>query len=157
MVGSKFELSAVGLYPIKLVGCGFGPTEVQQNQILEPDSRFPPPRLKRFLTITLIGPTMTAKIYRPTRTAMQSGDAKDKWLLEYEPEAPRQIEPLMGWTSSTDMKSQIKLRFDTKEEAIAYAQRVGVAYRVEEPKEPTRKTISYSDNFKPNRAAPWTH
>jgi hypothetical protein len=100
---------------------------------------------------------MTAKIYRPARTAMQSGDAKDKWLLEYEPETPRQIEPLMGWTSSTDMKSQIKLRFDTKEEAIAYAQRAGIAYRVEEPKEIARRIISYSDNFKPNRATPWTH
>ena len=100
---------------------------------------------------------MTAKIYRPSRTAMQSGDAKDKWLLEYEPETPPQIEPLMGWTSSTDMKSQIKLRFDTKEEAIAYAQRNGVAFRVEEPKEAARKLISYSDNFRTTRAVPWSH
>ena len=100
---------------------------------------------------------MTARIYKPARTAMQSGQAKDKWLLEYEPETPRQIEPLMGWTSSTDMKSQIKLRFDTKEEAIAYAQRAGIPYRVEEPKPATRKLISYSDNFRSNRVAPWTH
>jgi hypothetical protein len=100
---------------------------------------------------------MTAKIYQPSRTAMQSGQAKDKWLLEYEPASPRQIEPLMGWTSSTDMKSQIKLRFDTKEEAVAYAQRAGIPYRVEEPKPATRKVISYSDNFRSNRVAPWTH
>jgi hypothetical protein len=100
---------------------------------------------------------MTARIYLPTRNAMQSGQAKDKWLLEYEPEAPRRIEPLMGWTSSTDMKSQIKLRFDTKQEAIAYAQRNGIAYRVEEPKLSIRKTVSYSDNFKTNRAVPWSH
>ena len=100
---------------------------------------------------------MTARIYRPARNAMQSGQAKDKWLLEYEPEKPRQIEPLMGWTSSTDMKSQIKLRFDTKEEAIAYAQRNGIVYRVEEPKNPVRKVVSYSDNFKTNRAVPWSH
>jgi ETC complex I subunit conserved region len=100
---------------------------------------------------------MTARIYLPTRNAMQSGQAKDKWLLEYEPEAPRRIEPLMGWTSSTDMKSQIKLRFDTKDEAIAYAQRNGIAYRVEEPKLAIRKTVSYSDNFKTNRAVPWSH
>ncbi|MGO8799564.1 MAG: ETC complex I subunit [Roseiarcus sp.] len=100
---------------------------------------------------------MTARIYRPTRTAMQSGQAKDKWLLEYEPESPPQIEPLMGWTSSSDMKSQIKLRFDTKEEAIAYAQRSGVVYRVEEPKETTRKVVSYSDNFRTSRAVPWSH
>jgi hypothetical protein len=100
---------------------------------------------------------MTAKIYQPSRTAMQSGQAKDKWLLEYEPEAPRQIEPLMGWTSSTDMKSQIKLLFETKEEAIAYAQRAGIPYRVEEPKPVARRLISYSDNFRSNRFAPWTH
>ena len=100
---------------------------------------------------------MTARIYRPTRNAMQSGQANDKWLLEYEPEKPRQIEPLMGWTSSTDMKAQIKLRFDSKEEAIAYAQRNGIAYRVEEPKTAVRKVVSYSDNFKSNRAVPWSH
>jgi hypothetical protein len=109
------------------------------------------------MRFSLDGLTMTAKIYRPARTAMQSGEAKDKWLLEYDPETPRQIEPLMGWTSSTDMKSQIKLRFETKEEAIAYAQREGIVYRVEEPKRTARKTISYSDNFKPGRVAPWTH
>jgi len=100
---------------------------------------------------------MTARIFRPTRNAMQSGQAKDKWLLEFEPERARQIEPLMGWTSSTDMKSQIKLRFDSKAEAIAYAQRNGIVYRVEEPKESTRKVVSYSDNFRTNRAVPWSH
>ena len=77
---------------------------------------------------------MTARIYLPARSAMQSGQAKDKWVLEYEPEKPREIEPLMGWTSSADMKSQVKLRFDSKDEAIAYAERNGIAYRVEEPK-----------------------
>jgi len=67
---------------------------------------------------------MTARIYRPARTAMQSGTAKtERWLLEYEPEAPRQIEPLMGWTSSSDMKSQVKLWFDSEAEAVAYATR----------------------------------
>ena len=63
----------------------------------------------------------------------------------------------MGWTSSTDMKSQIKLRFDSLEEAISYATRNGVAYRVETPKAATRKVVSYSDNFKHNRMAPWSH
>ena len=101
---------------------------------------------------------MTARIYRPARTAMQSGTAKtERWLLEYEPEAPRQIEPLMGWTSSSDMKSQLKLWFDSEAEAVAYATRNGIAYRVEEPKEPRRRTISYSDNFRFNRIGPWTH
>jgi len=88
---------------------------------------------------------------------MQSGQAKDKWLLEYEPESARQIEPLMGWTSSTDMKAQIKLRFDSKAAAIAYAERAGVAYRLEDPKPATRKAVSYSDNFKTSRIVPWSH
>ncbi len=100
---------------------------------------------------------MTARIYFPARNAMQSGQAKDKWIFEYEPAAAREIEPLMGWTSSTDMKAQVKLRFDNKEEAIAYATKNGIPYRVEEPKLATRKVVSYSDNFRHNRMAPWTH
>ena len=63
----------------------------------------------------------------------------------------------MGWTSSSDMRSQIKLRFDTKQEAIAYAERNGVPYRLEEPKPVSRKILSYSDNFSPNRVVPWSH
>jgi hypothetical protein len=100
---------------------------------------------------------MTARIYLPARTATQSGQAKDKWILEYEPEQPRVIEPLMGWTSSSDMKSQIRLQFDDKAEAIAYAERNGVAYRVEDPKPVARRILSYSDNFAPNRVVPWSH
>jgi hypothetical protein len=100
---------------------------------------------------------MTARIYQPARNAMQSGQAKDKWILEFEPESPRQAEPLMGWTSSTDMRSQVRLRFDSKEEAIAYAQRAGLVYRVEEPKSATRKTVSYPDNFRAGRLTPWSH
>jgi hypothetical protein len=100
---------------------------------------------------------MTARIYKPARSATQSGQGKDRWVLEYEPEKPRSIEPLMGWTSSSDMKSQIRLSFETREEAIAYAEREGVAYRVEEPKAATRKTISYLDNFRATRIVPWSH
>jgi hypothetical protein len=100
---------------------------------------------------------MTAKIYLPARSAMQAGQGKDKWVLEYEPETAREIEPLMGWTSSNDMKSQVKLRFESREEAIAYATREGIAYRVEEPKPATRKLVSYSDNFKHTRIVPWSH
>ena len=89
---------------------------------------------------------------------MQSGAARSKlWLLEFEQDRPREIEPLMGWTSSSDTRQQVRLRFDSKEEAIAYAARAGLAFRVEEPKEPTRKTMSYADNFKFNRVGPWTH
>ncbi len=63
---------------------------------------------------------MTARIYKPAKTAMQSGHAKTKdWVIDFEPEEPRRIEPLMGWTASSDMKQQLRLRFPTKEEAIS--------------------------------------
>ena len=97
---------------------------------------------------------MTARIYLPARNAMQSGQAKDKWVLEYEPESPRQIEPLMGWTSSADMNSQVKLRFDSKEEAIAYATRNGVAYRVEEPKPRRASSCPIPTIFVPAASSP---
>jgi hypothetical protein len=101
---------------------------------------------------------MTARIYRPARSATQSGAAKSRrWVLEFEPEQPREIEPLMGWTSSSDMKQQIQLWFDTKEEAIDYARREGIEASVFEPQPVTRKTISYSDNFRPGRLDQWTH
>jgi hypothetical protein len=89
---------------------------------------------------------------------MQSGTAKTGyWVLEFEPESPRRIDPLMGYTTSSDMKSQVRLTFDTREEAVAYAQNNGIAYRVEEPKEARRRQISYSDNFRYDRKTPWTH
>jgi len=101
---------------------------------------------------------MVARIYKPARTAMQSGNAKTKeWVLEYEPEQPREIEPLMGWTSSGDMKQQLQLRFGTKEEAIAYCERHGIAHQVFEAKQATRRGISYADNFAFSRRTPWTH
>ncbi|RBP16887.1 ETC complex I subunit-like protein [Roseiarcus fermentans] len=100
---------------------------------------------------------MTARIYKPAKSAMQQGRSKQDWTLAYEPEQPRSIEPLMGWTSSGDMKAQVRLTFDTKDEAIAYAERNGIAYRVEEPKPHKRRVLSYSDNFAPNRVVPWSH
>jgi len=101
---------------------------------------------------------MVARIYKPARTAMQSGTAKTKdWVLDYEPEQPRAIEPLMGWTSSGDMKQQLRLRFETREEAVAYCERNGIPFLVVAAKEPVRKTISYSDNFAFTRRGAWTH
>src|SRR5262249_31164044 len=71
---------------------------------------------------------MTARIYKPARTAMQSGQARTKeWVLDYDPESPREIEPLMGWTASGDMRQQVRLSFDTPEEAVAYCERHGIA------------------------------
>jgi ETC complex I subunit conserved region len=101
---------------------------------------------------------MSARIYAPSKTATQSGFAKSRsWVLEFEPESPRQIDPLMGWTSSNDMRSQVRLRFGTKQEAMAYAEKHGISYRLEDPKPATRKIVSYSDNFKPSRSEQWTH
>lgn len=101
---------------------------------------------------------MTARIFKPAKSAMQSGKAVSRaWQLDYEPEEPRTIEPLMGWTSSSDMKQQLTLRFQTKEEAIAYCERKGIAYQVIEPKEPARRVVAYADNFAFQRAEPWTH
>ena len=101
---------------------------------------------------------MAARIYRPAKTAMSSGQARaQRWVLEYEPERPKTIEPLMGYTSSDDMKSQIRLEFDSKEAAVAYAERNGIEYRVFEPKDRARPAISYSDNFRRDRNQPWTH
>lgn len=101
---------------------------------------------------------MTARIYRPAKSAMQSGTARTKiWALDYDPESPREIEPLMGWTSSADMQQQVRLRFDSKEEAIAYAERHGIPYRVYEDKRPARRVMAYADNFAFRRAEPWSH
>lgn len=101
---------------------------------------------------------MVARIFKPTRNAMQSGVGKTKhWVLEYEPERPRSIDPLMGYTTSTDMKSQIHLRFESREEAVAFAEREGIAYQIFEPQEPSRKRIAYSDNFAFRRLGQWTH
>ena len=89
---------------------------------------------------------------------MQSGAAKTKeWVLDYEPEQPPEIEPLMGWTSSGDMRQQVRLRFDSAEEAVAYCERHGIAYHVFEAKAPARRIISYSDNFAFKRREAWTH
>ena len=101
---------------------------------------------------------MVARIYRPAKTAMSSGEANAQlWRLEFEPERPKTIEPLMGYTSSDDMKSQVRLYFDSKEAAAAYAERHGIPYQLFEPKDRRRTAISYSDNFRRDRSQPWTH
>ncbi len=101
---------------------------------------------------------MAARIYRPAKSATQSGSAKSRyWLLEFDRESAPEIEPLMGWTSSLDTKTQVKMRFATEEEAVAYAKQQGLAYRVEQPNPSSRKILSYSDNFKTSRVGQWTH
>lgn len=101
---------------------------------------------------------MLARIYRPSKTAMQSGRALTRrWVLEFEPERPRTVEPLMGWTSSADMRSQILLEFDTREEAVAYAEKNQIPYQVFEPHALKVRPKSYADNFRSDRKVPWTH
>jgi hypothetical protein len=100
---------------------------------------------------------VTARIYKPARTAMQSGKARTReWMLDYEPEEPREIEPLMGWTASGDMRQQVRLRFDTAEEAIAYCKRHGIPYQVFNPNPTSRascpmRIIFHSSALSPGR------
>jgi ETC complex I subunit conserved region. len=99
-----------------------------------------------------------ARIYCPAKTAMQSGKAKSRdWHLEFEPASARTIDPLMGWTSSTDMNGQVRLTFESQEEAIAYAERHGIAFRLHEPNTAPLIIKAYADNFSPARKQPWTH
>ncbi|APX15485.1 ETC complex I subunit [Phaeobacter inhibens] len=103
---------------------------------------------------------MRARIYRPAKNAMTSGMAKTrKWVLDFVPSSAREVDPLMGWTSSHDTQSQVRLRFDTKEAALEYAEANGIDAVVTEPK--SRKTNvragGYGENFATNRRAPWTH
>ncbi|MFT5508147.1 MAG: hypothetical protein ACI89J_001218 [Hyphomicrobiaceae bacterium] len=101
---------------------------------------------------------MTARIYKPTKNAMQSGQGRSKeWLLEHEPASAREIDPLMGWTSSSDTQSQIHLRFETKEDAITYATRHGIPFAVQEPQVRKMRKKAYADNFKFGRKTAWTH
>ena len=101
---------------------------------------------------------MIARITRPAKTATQSGHANSsRWLLEFEAESAREVEPLMGWTSSGETRAQVRLWFATKEEAVAYAERQGVPYRVVDPRETSRRGMAYADNFKTTRVGQWTH
>ncbi len=101
---------------------------------------------------------MLARIFRPAKTAMQSGKAKaQEWVLEFEPGSAQRSDPLMGWTQSGDMDSQVRLTFDTADEAVRYAQAHGIAFQLVNPK-PARQIIkAYADNFAFGRKVPWTH
>jgi hypothetical protein len=90
-----------------------------------------------------------ASIYKPAKTAMQSGMAKTKaWVLEYKGEGTQFVDPLMGWTGNRDTSKQVKLYFSNKEEAIAYAHHHQLAYTIKEPKAAKLQPKSYGDNFK---------
>ena len=101
---------------------------------------------------------MQVRIYQPPKTAMQSGQANTKrWVMEFEPEVARQVEPLMGWTSSRDTKGQVRLWFGDAEEAIAFARKHGLMYTLEKPREKRIRPKAYADNFSYSRLGRWTH
>ena len=102
---------------------------------------------------------MFARIYRPSRTAMQSGKAKTgDWVLEFEQAYAKRVDPLMGWTSSEDTQSaQVTLHFETKDQAVAYAREHGIPHQVFETEASKPVLKAYADNFATSRRKPWTH
>lgn len=103
---------------------------------------------------------MKARIYQPARTAMQSGQAKTHdWVLEFAQASARDVDPLMGWTSSDDTQSQVRLRFPTREVALDYAAAQGIEAVVQEPKlrQPNIRPMGYGENFATARRGAWTH
>jgi hypothetical protein len=103
---------------------------------------------------------MRARIYQPARNAMQSGQAKTKtWMLDFAPDEAREIDPLMGWTGSGDTQSQVRLKFESREAAEAYAKEKGIAYEVIEPhkRKPNVRAGGYGENFATARRGVWTH
>lgn len=89
----------------------------------------------------------TVRIYQPINNPMQSGKAKERWVVEYAQNNTRFIEPLMGWTANTDTKAQLRLSFPTEEQAIAYAKAKNMAYEIIPPHKPALKLQAYADNF----------
>lgn len=103
---------------------------------------------------------MQARIYQPSRSAMTSGQGNSKdWLLEYVPAEPRRIDPLMGWTGSGDMNGQVRLQFSSREAAVDYARKHGLAFTVEEPnrRKFNVRPRGYAGNFAHDRRGAWTH
>jgi len=92
-----------------------------------------------------------ARIFKPAKTAMQSGARNRKWVLAYEPASRRQAESLMGWISADDTLNEVQLHFETMEEAVAFATKNGVDYTVIPPHHSTEKPKSYADNFRYDR------
>lgn len=103
---------------------------------------------------------MPARIFQPARTAMSSGTAKTKnWVLEFAASERRSIDPLMGWTSSADTQTQVRLSFESKEAALEYATANGIQAVVQDPKKRAKniRPGGYADNFATNRRTVWTH
>ncbi len=100
----------------------------------------------------------SVRVYQPRKNAMQSGRAKTRyWLVEYEPTSPLRNDSLMGWVGQGDTRNQLRLKFDTRDEAVAFCEKEGLDFQVIEPKKRTPKHKSYAENFRHDRAKNWTH
>ena len=92
------------------------------------------------------------RIFRPAKNAMQSGRAKVRtWVLEPEPGAAKRVDPLTGWTGSADTLSQVRMKFDTRQEAVAFAEKKGWSFKVQEPNHRSIQGKNYSENFAFNK------
>ena len=101
---------------------------------------------------------LRARIYRQPKSAMQSGWAGTRtWILEYEPAVPHRPDPLMGWIGSSDTQAQVRLRFPSRDEAVAYAEKNGIPYDLELPQPRRVRPKAYADNFRYGRIDNWTH
>jgi hypothetical protein len=101
---------------------------------------------------------MYAKIYQPEPSAMTSGRATAGiWVLEYQSTQPRVIDPLTGNTRNSDTRAQLKMTFDTRDAAVAYAKANQIPHRVVDRPKSKRIPRSYSENFDYDRKLPWTH
>ena len=101
---------------------------------------------------------MRARIYQPPKTAMQSGTVgTHDWVLAFESADRRRADPLMGWIGSADTQQQVVLRFPTRDEAVAYAEKSGLAYEIELSQARVVKPKAYADNFRYGRIENWTH
>jgi ETC complex I subunit conserved region len=101
---------------------------------------------------------MTVLIYKPAKSAMQSGKGgTDEWVLDSGSAAAVTVDPLMGWSGSGDTQNQVQLTFPTREDAVRYAEQAGLAYTIIEPATRRRTVRSYADNFKFGRIGSWTH
>ena len=99
-----------------------------------------------------------ARIYQQPRNAMQAGMANTHdWVLEFEQTEARRADPLMGWIGSADTQAQVRLKFDSRDEAVGYAEKNGVVYDVELPRARKIRPKAYADNFKFTRFENWTH
>ena len=101
---------------------------------------------------------MRARIFQRPKTATQSGYAgSGSWVLDYQPAERERNDPLMGWWGGTNTQGQVRLAFDTKEEAVRYADQHGIAFQLIDPKPQKRILKAYADNFAFGRKVPWTH